>query len=65
MSVQLPEVAVGHIRLSVHLSPLSPLWTLASLIFCLAALTVMPQHPLQGDQEQPTAEVVGWRGSTE
>lgn len=27
--------------------------------------TVMPQLPLQGNQEQPTAEVVGCEGSTE
>lgn len=64
--MELPEVAAGHtIRLSVHLLPLSHLWTLASLILCLAHLTVMPRRPLQGDQEEPTAEVVGWDGSME
>lgn len=51
--MQLPGVAVGlTTRLSVHLVPLSPLWTLASHILCPARLTVMPRQPLQGDQEE-------------
>lgn len=64
--MQLPEAAEGHTtRLSVHLLPLSPLWTLASLVLCPAHLTAMPQQPLQDNQEEQTAVVVGWDGGIE
>lgn len=35
---------------------------LASLVLCLAHLTVMPQQPLRDDREEPAAEVVGRDG---
>lgn len=64
--MQLPEAAVGHTtRLSVHVLPLSPLWMPTSLVLCPSRLTVMPQQPLQDDQEELTAEVVGWHEGIE
>lgn len=46
-------------RLSVHLLPLSlPLWMPASLVLCPTHPTAMAEQTLQGDREEPTAEVV-------
>lgn len=52
ISTQLPEAAAGHTtRLSVHLLPLRPLWTPASLLPCLSCIsslsrTTMSWRPL-------------------